>query len=477
MPEAPAARRLELNAAPFRRTGRHVLYWMTAARRTRHNPALDQALHLAKTLGKPLVVLEAVRVAYPYASDRLHACLLAGMRDNQAAFQGTAVQYLPYVEEQPGQGRGLVAELARDAAAVVTDLAPVMFLPRMARAAATRLNVRLQGIDGWGLLPLAPGKAFPTAMAFRRYVQANAPTELERLPEPEPLRELDLPPADVALPNPWTDASPRLRTLRTEDLPVRHDVRPVTGWQAGPGAAQRRLEDWLDRLVDYPDDRNHPDRDGTSHLSPDLHFGHLAGTDVVARLLAQAGWTPDKFTAKAHGRRGGWGVGEAGEAFLDQVVTWRELGAMEAWHNPLHDKYEGLPAWARATLEAHNGDARKRYTLEQLRHAETEDDVWNTAQRQLVRDGFIHNYLRMLWGKRVLEWAPTPRDAFAWMLELNDTYALDGRDPNSVSGIAWVMGRYDHPWPERPAFGTVRCMTSASTRRKLEVEATLRKYA
>lgn len=476
MAEAPPDRVHSLNAAPFRRSGRHLLYWMTAARRTRHNPALDHAIALAGQLGKPLVVLEAVRVAYPWASDRIHHAILSGMRDNQAAFAKSPVAYLPYVEETAGEGTGLVEALAADACAVVTDLAPVMFLPRMARAAGAKVACRMVGVDVWGLLPLGPGKAFPSAMAFRRHVQAHAVEQLERLPAADPLREMLLPPADARLPDAWPDASARLRTLRSDDLPIRHDVEPVKDWDPGPVAGAARLADWLQRLPDYPALRNQPDHDHTSRLSPDLHFGHVAGTEVVAAVLNHEGWSPDRFVAKPTGRRGGWGVSAAAEEFLDQVVTWRELGAMEAWHNPLYDRYDGLPAWARTTLEQHSGESGESYTLEQLRHAETGDDLWNAAQRQLVREGRIHNYLRMLWGKRILEWAPSPRDAFAWMLELNDTYALDGRDPNSVSGIAWVMGRYDHPWPERKAFGTVRCMTSASTRRKLDVERTLARY-
>lgn len=466
-----------LNAAPFRRSGRFVLYWMTAARRTRHNPALDHAIQLARELGKPLVVLEALRVAYPWASDRIHHAILSGMRDNQAAFRKAGIPYLSFVEEQAGQGKGLVAALAQDACCVVTDLAPVLFIPDMARAAGAKISCRMVGVDGWGLMPLAGGKAFTTAMAFRRHVQATAPTELDRLPATDPLSGLDLLPADVAMPDGWPDATPRLGTLRTDDLPIRHDVAPVAGWESGPRAAAKRLERFLARLDRYDEERNHPDRDATSGLSSDFHFGHLASTEVVAAILAQEQWSPDRFVAKPTGKRGGWGVSASAEGFLDQVVTWRELGAMEAWHNPLWNRYEGLPTWARATLELHSGEGGESYTLEQLRRAETDDDIWNVAQKQLLREGRIHNYLRMLWGKRILEWAPSPQDAFQWMLELNDTYALDGRDPNSVSGIAWVMGRYDHPWPERKSFGTVRCMTSASTRRKLDLEQTLARFS
>jgi deoxyribodipyrimidine photo-lyase len=166
------------------------------------------------------------------------------------------------------------------------------------------------------------------------------------------------------------------------------------------------------------------------------------------------------------------------EAFLDQLVTWRELGHNAAAWLPAYDRWESLPAWARATLDEHAGDPRPYvYGREQLELAGTHDPLWNTAQRQLVVEGRIPNYLRMLWGKKILEWTRSPREALEVMIELNNRYALDGRDPNSYSGIFWVLGRYDRPWgPERPVFGTVRYMTSENAARKLKLNAYLRRY-
>jgi deoxyribodipyrimidine photo-lyase len=165
------------------------------------------------------------------------------------------------------------------------------------------------------------------------------------------------------------------------------------------------------------------------------------------------------------------------EAFLDQLVTWRELGFLFATYEPEYERYESLPEWARATLEDHASDPRPDvYTLEQLAAAATGDALWNAAQRQLTHDGVIHNYLRMLWGKRIIEWTAHPREALHVMVELNNRYALDGRDPNSYSGIFWVLGRFDRGWPERPIFGKVRSMSSTATRRKVCVERYLERW-
>jgi deoxyribodipyrimidine photo-lyase len=194
----------------------------------------------------------------------------------------------------------------------------------------------------------------------------------------------------------------------------------------------------------------------------------------LLRVLAHEEWTPRRLGKKTGGKRTGWwGMSPGAEAWLDELVTWRELGYNMAARERNYDQYESLPDWARTTLERHAGDRRPHvYSLDEFAAAKTHDDLWNAAQTQLVREGRIHNYLRMLWGKKILEWSATPRDALAVMIELNNRYALDGRDPSSYSGIFWVLGRYDRAWgPEREVFGKIRYMSSENTRRKLRVEA------
>ncbi|MEJ2716193.1 MAG: deoxyribodipyrimidine photolyase, partial [Deltaproteobacteria bacterium] len=232
-------------------------------------------------------------------------------------------------------------------------------------------------------------------------------------------------------------------------------------------------------LPRYADARNHPDEEAASGLSPYLHFGHLSVHQVFHELMKRERWSPTMISPTAHGKREGWwGVNRNAESFLDELITWREIGYNMCHHRPDYHRYESLPAWARETLEKHESDPRPYgYTLEQLENAQTHDDVWNAAQRELLRDGRVHTYLRMLWGKRILEWSRTPRAAIEIMIELNNKYALDGRNPNSYSGIFWILGRYDRPWgPERAVFGKIRYMSSANTRRKLRLARYLEKY-
>jgi deoxyribodipyrimidine photo-lyase len=200
---------------------------------------------------------------------------------------------------------------------------------------------------------------------------------------------------------------------------------------------------------------------------------------IFQDLMEQEGWTVQRLPSKATGSRGWWGMSDSAEAFLDQLITWRELGYNLCATRQDYDQYESLPNWALRTLSDHAKDRRTYlYTQGQLETGATHDPLWNAAQMQLVREGRLHNYLRMLWGKKILEWSPTPEEALRVMIELNNKYALDGRDPNSYSGIFWVLGRYDRPWgPERPVFGKIRYMSSENTARKVQVKQYLKEYA
>ncbi|MGE0463656.1 MAG: deoxyribodipyrimidine photolyase [Vicinamibacterales bacterium] len=480
----PSLRVRAINHAPIYPGREIVLYWMIAARRTRSSYALEHAAARARSLGKPLVVLEALRADHRWASARFHQFVLDGMRDTHAALSTRpGVTYLPYLEPTPGAGRGLLATLAAHATVVVTDDFPCFFLPAMVEAAGRRLDVRLEAVDGNGLLPMrATSQVFPTAHAFRRALQKALPAHLKERPAADPLGDpIPAPawpvPRDIA--QRWPDALAWLDSGHgLDELPIDRSVAP-TAARGGVQAARDRLDAFVEHdLASYGDHRNVPDRDVTSRLSPYLHWGHIGPHEVFDRLMTNEGWL-GHLPARATGsREGWWGVSAAAEGFLDQFITWRELGYNMASKLADYDDYDSLPPWAVKTLDRHAEDPREHlYTLEAFERAATHDPLWNAAQMQLVREGRIHNYLRMLWGKKILQWTASPREALAVMIQLNNKYALDGRNPNSYSGILWVLGRYDRPWgPERPVFGVVRYMTSENTARKVSVKEYLRRY-
>jgi deoxyribodipyrimidine photo-lyase len=470
--QVAANRTILAGEAPIRQDASYVLYWMITARRTSWNHALDRAVGWCRALNRPLVVFEPLRSGYRWASDRLHRFVIDGMVDNARAFAERGVTYFPYVEPSLDDGRGLLAALAAEAAVVITDDYPAFMVPRMVGAAARQVTIRFERVDSNGLLPMrvAPD-AFPTAYAFRRFVQRTLPSHIVSPPAGTPLEGAGLGGARLpaAVTDRWraTDLASLAQPAALSWLPIDHGVAP-TAQRGGTVAGRAALERFLsDALARYGEERNDVTRDVTSRLSPYLHFGHVSSHEVVTRVLSREGWLGDLSRRPTGAREGWWGVSAAAEAFLDQIVTWRELGFNMCVVRPDYDRYESLPPWAQATLDTHAADEREHlYSLEEFERAGTHDALWNAAQTELVREGRIHNYLRMLWGKKILEWTRTPQEA------------LDGRDPNSYSGIFWTLGRYDRPWaPERPVFGVVRYMSSANTARKMRVGTYLQRYA
>jgi deoxyribodipyrimidine photo-lyase len=486
----PAVRIRIGNQAPINSAGEYVLYWMIAFRRTSWNFALQRAIAWAAELNRPLVIFEPLRLGYQWSSDRLHRFVIDGMAENQAraaAAKNPGVIYFPYVELAADADQGLLAALAARACLVVTDDFPSFFLPRMVSAAAVRLPVQLEQVDSNGLFPLrATDRVFSTAFSFRAYLQKELPRHLADFPKANPLVETTLPPIKALsseILRRWPPASSKLllgNRAELANLPIDHSVG-IVDQRGGAVTARKRLQRFLRRqLPSYAEDANQPDLDARSGLSAYLHFGHISPHEMFHELMARERWSPQRLGEKTNGKREGWwGASAAAESWLDEFITWRELGYNMASHRDDYDRYESLPGWAQKTLNKHLGDPRPSvYSLDEFAAARTHDPLWNAAQTQLVRDGRIHNYLRMLWGKKILEWTASPQDALAVMIELNNRYALDGRDPNSYSGIFWCLGRYDRAWgPERPVYGTVRYMSSANTTRKLRVTEYLRRYA
>ncbi len=486
MPPVPEIRIRPANEAPVNPHGDSVLYWMTAARRVERNFGLQRAVEWAVDLKKPLVVLEALRCGYPWASDRLHRFIMDGMLDNRAHCQGKPVLYYPYLERAHGEGRGLLEALAGHACVIVTDDFPAFFLPRMLAGAVNRLTIRLEAVDSNGILPLAAtDRVFLTAFSFRRFLQSQLREHLRSVPKKAPLARVSLP-RPPTLPKKitkrWPPAPEELLRAGPGGLStfaIDHRVEPSPlrgGSKAASAALTRFLRQRLDR---YAEEGSHPDHEVTSGLSPFLHFGHISSHEVFARLTRYEKWSPRRLAIKATGGKAGWWrMSDGAERFLDQLITWRELGYNMCSKRQDYTEFDSLPEWAKDTLRKHARDPRPHiYPMAEFEAARTHDPLWNAAQRQLLREGRIQNYLRMIWGKKILEWSPSPREALAIMIELNDKYALDGRDPNSYSGIFWTLGRYDRPWaPERPIFGKIRYMSSRNTERKLRLRNYLERY-
>ena len=451
---------------------------MTSFRRTKSNFALDRAIELAKQLGKPLLVFEALRVGYPFANERFHTFVLEGMRTNERAFKDTPVKYVPYVERRRGEARGLMEALVARACVVVGDDWPCLFIPRMQQALADRIDCRFEVVDSNGVYPMHDTpRVFTTAHSFRVHLQKVLPAHLMQFPTEAPLSRLELPRFDAPLPTRW----PFGTDVNVAELPIDHSVRavPIPG---GSEEAEKRLAHFIGKILPgYAESRNEPELDGTSALSPYLHFGQLSSHQVFAKVVATEKWSVEQLGPSNGGaKEGWWKLSKHAEGYLDQLVTWRELAFNMTSHRP--DGYRSLdelPDYARETIRKHAADKRERvYSLTDLEESRTHDRLWNAAMGQLRETGWFHNYVRMLWGKKIYEWSKSAADALFAMEYLMGKYALDGRDPISWSGYFWILGRYDRAWgPERPVFGTLRYMSSDNTQRKLNVKHYMDRFA
>jgi deoxyribodipyrimidine photo-lyase len=422
--------------------GNCVVYWMQRAQRARDNPALDVAICVANELKKPVVVFFAPVPFYPGANLRHYSFMVEGIPDlaEELAARGVGFVLRTYPDHSLLKFCGDIR-----AAIVIGDENPMREPERWRVKVASQLRVPFWTVDADVVVPtrLLLKEQF-AARTIRPRIHALMPQFL-------------LPEKKVKAQVPWVSSS-RLHSLSPdEDLiagwKLDHSVSPAPGWRGGSRQAWRVLRKFVaTRLAEYPDRRNRPEQDGTSQLSPYLHFGHI-GPLTVARAV-QSSNAPTK----------------AKEAFLEQVIVRRELAINFVRFNPDYDSMECLEPWARRSLFEHGRDSRVVvYSEARLEQGLTHDPLWNAAQKQMVLTGWMHNYLRMYWAKKILEWSPSVGAAYQRAVRLNDRYELDGRDPNGYAGIAWaIVGKHDRAWSERPVYGKIRYMSLASTGRKFD---------
>lgn len=467
------------------REGEFVLYWMQINRRVRFNYALEYAVAHANKLNKPLLILEAFSSDYPWASARTHTFVLQGMKEHLNSPDLNDFNYLPFVELATGEYNRLLMKLIGRSCLVVTDEYPVFIMRKRNSTIPANISVPYYTVDSNGLIPLGLTKKDPyTAYLFRKTMQRNFIEAFTAPPKEHPLQDLKNR-SVVSLPESFLDGLPDGKLLLDEiddtvsKIAFPNDVKPIA-LHGGREAALRRMNDFLyNDLPNYGEKRNDPDEQCTSGLSPWLHFGKISEYEIVKEVLSiqPERWDLDRITYN-NGSRDGFFNGDPNiDGFLDELITWREVGFHFAHHREDFDQFSSLPDWALETLNEHRNDPREwNYSYEELEQSSTHDELWNAAQTQLREEGVIHNYLRMLWGKKVLEWTPDPETALNYLIDLNNIYAIDGRDPNSYSGIFWCFGRFDRAWQERAVFGKIRYMSSDNTRKKVKMKQYLQRY-
>ena len=418
--------------------GEYVLYWMQASVRSRYNHALEHAIEHANRLGQPLYVFFGLTPNYPEANLRSYTFLLEGL---QAIKQGLERRQIPLVVRL-GHPPDLALELAKKASRVVTDRGYVRVSRAWREQLAQKLECPLEQVESDAVVPVetASNKAEVGARTLRPRIHRLWKNYLVALKERtlenpgNPLESLDLSSIPALL----------------EQLGPDPSVTPSPLYKGGELEAHTYLEKFMQEgLEKYVEGRGGP-LSSVSNLSPYLHYGHSSPLEVALALEDR--------------------IGPAADAFLEELIVRRELSFNFCFFNTHYDSFEGLPNWAKKTMEKHAEDPRPFiYTLEQLENAHTHDPYWNAAQLEMVKTGKMANYMRMYWGKKVIEWTRGHAQAFEWLLYLNNKYELDGRNPNSYAGIAWCFGQHDRPWGERPIFGNLRYMVSSGLERKFKM--------
>ncbi|MCP5499382.1 MAG: deoxyribodipyrimidine photolyase [Leptospiraceae bacterium] len=455
---------------------------MQAFRRLEYNHALFYAASLSKEYGKPLVILEALRSDYPYNSSRLHRFILEGICDNKQEAKKLGLEYHAFVETGKNPGRGLMKRLSSEAFAIVTDDFPAFIIPSHNRAIAEKAACPVFAVDSNSMIPLELyGKLSTTARSLRiklhdLFSEALSQAVYKRLKKTDFIRSGENCLRDL-----------REFSARKEDIPevlsqiqFQYSVLPVPQVIGGRQEALKILKNFLKyRLIDYSSLRSPPlppERQAVSGLSAYLHFGHISSEEIVRAVLSyyKENWSPAELIPENRGKNSGFfSNSESVDGFLDELLTWRDISYQLFWKNPgLKKDFSVLPDWAKQNLEKHKNDKREFiYSLKQFESAKTHDPIWNAAQLELVNTGKMQNYLRMLWGKKLIEWSSSFEEALNIMEYLNNLYAYDGRNPNSYGGILWCFGLFDRPWfPERNVLGNIRYMSSDSTKRKFKLK-------
>jgi deoxyribodipyrimidine photo-lyase len=421
--------------------GTCVVYWMQRAQRGIDNPALDTAVEAANVLGRPVVVFFAPR-PFPPANLRHYAFLAQGIPHIAESLAKRKIGFV--LRRFPDHSLLKFCEEVRPAL-VVGDENPIRQARAWRETVGRKLKPPLWTVDADVIVPAKLLKKEQyAAFIARPRLQAHMNRFLVASGNPK-ARVAWSKPRNLELLGPDCDL--------TAGWDIDRSVEPVARWKGGSREGLRLLKEFVrHKLPNYIQDRHHPEREGTSRLSPYLHFGHISPITVALAIQKAAVSQPTK------------------DAFLNQIITWRELSVNLVHFNPNYDNFECAEPWAHRTLAKHVRDLRPvLYTEAQLENAETHDPLWNAAQVQMVTTGWMHNYARMYWGKKILEWTKSPAVAHRIAVRLNDKYEIDGRDPSGYAGIAWsIVGKFDRPWFERPIFGQIRYMSGASTGKKFD---------
>ncbi len=422
--------------------GKYVLYWMQATQRAEYNHALEHSIRTANKLRKPVVAFFGITPDWPEANQRHYYFMLEGLKEVRKCLQAKGIQ-LVILCKSPDLG---AIEMAKDAAMVVVDAGQLRIQRKWRTRAAGKIRCSLHEVETNLIVPVeqASSKENFSAGTFRPRIKKKLDSYLVSLKHGKPKMD------SLGLKFPAFDIDNIDEAL--SKLDIDKTVSKVDSFHGGTDEAKQRLSEFLkNRLESFAESRNDPNADCISNMSPYLHFGQISSLYIALEVLKTSGAGKD--------------------AYLEELIVRRELSHNFVFYNNNYDSFDSLPPWAQRTLNFHRRDKRQYvYSLEQFERAKTHDPYWNAAQKEMLITGKMHGYMRMYWGKKILEWSKNPRTGFKTALYLNNKYELDGRDPNAFAGVAWCFGKHDRAWSERDVFGKVRYMNAAGLKRKFDAD-------
>jgi deoxyribodipyrimidine photo-lyase len=430
--------------------GRYVLYWMQASQRAECNHALEYAIGEANGLNLPVVAGFGLTEKFPEANLRHYAFMLEGLEEVRKGLYDRGIQFV-LVHESPELA---ATRLAEEAALVVADRGYLRIQRQWRNHVAKNAPCAVIQVESDAVVPVE------TASPKEEYTAGTLRPKMERILASYlvPLQERPVRKDSLSLRLDADDERDGRALLAR--MKIDRTVPPVKTRRGGTERANALLGEFIaGKLRRYDELRSDPGLDFSSGLSPYLHFGQISPLAVALRVRAARG-------VPAAARK----------SFLEELIVRRELSMNFVFYNERYDGYECLPDWARKTLAEHAKDRREAlYSSEQWERARTHDPYWNAAQKEMVLTGRMHNYMRMYWGKKILEWSRSPEEGYRTALRLNNRYELDGRDPNGFAGVAWCFGKHDRAWAERKVFGKIRYMNDAGLKRKFDMDAYLKK--
>lgn len=426
--------------------GRRVVYWMQQSQRAEDNHALEYAVQQANELGLPLVVVFGLMADYPEANLRHYVFMLEGLGEVKRALARRGIAFAA----QRGSPQEVALRWVEGAALLVTDRGYLRHQKAWRAEVAKHAGTRVVQVETEVVVPVAvtSTKAEHAARTIRPKIHDHLDAFLVDLAT-TPLETSDLSSSEVGLDLDAPEAMARSFGVDDSVLPV----SPL--YPGGTTQAKRTLRAFIDqKLLGYQENRNQPQTDFVSHMSKYLHFGQISPVYVARRVIESGAPQRER------------------DGYIEELIVRRELAINFVEYTEKYDSYACIPGWARETLGRHAEDPREHvYDEAELVAGETHDPYWNAAMKEMRETGYMHNYMRMYWGKKILEWTEDPEEAFDRTLRINNRFFVDGRDPNSFTGVAWCYGVHDRGWQERPVFGKVRYMNANGLKRKADPEA------